>query len=148
MNDFERLAELLAAKHRIPKAEHVHPAVIVPGDEFMTEKLKDPDYVPYCLHDGCGRTRRTAYGFKCPDCGNKMNYDLRHYDGNKGVQYVGEAPPLEVATSGLPPAPMEWVDQLRDVPSVQLAERRLQHAERKAWNDQVEAKKLAKKGRK
>lgn len=88
------LAEQLAARHRIPKATVTHPAVIVPGDEFMTEKLKDPDYVPYCFGDGCGRTRRTWFGFQCPTCGNKMNYDLTHFNGNINVQYVEQAPTL------------------------------------------------------
>jgi hypothetical protein len=93
-----RLAEQCAARHRIPKAEFAHPGVIVPGDEFMTEKLKDPDYVPYCFGTDCGRTRRTAYGFKCPTCGNQMNYDLTHYDGNKNVQYDGEPPSAALST--------------------------------------------------
>lgn len=147
--NLERLAEQLARKHRIPKAEHTHPPVIIPGDDFMTEKLRDPDYVPYCLvKPDCGRVRRTAYGFWCPTCGNQMNYDLTHYDGNLSVQYASEPPPLEVTASGLPPAPLEWIDQLRDLPSVQIAERRLKHAEITAWNAKVEAKKLAKKGRK
>lgn len=93
MEDFiKRLARECAARHRIPKAEFTHPAVIVPGDEFMTNKLRDPDYVPYCFGTHCGRTRRTEYGFKCPTCGNKMNYDLTHYNGNANVQYVGAAP--------------------------------------------------------
>ncbi|KAF1046357.1 MAG: hypothetical protein GAK35_01042 [Herbaspirillum frisingense] len=84
-------AEILAARHRIPKATVAHPAgVIVPDDEFMTEKLRDPDYVPYCMMSGpCGRVRRTTFGFECPTCGNKTNFDLTHYNGNVDVQYEG-----------------------------------------------------------
>jgi hypothetical protein len=83
-------AAMLAAKHHTPKATVQHPkGVIVPGDEFMTGKLKDPDYVPYCMmHSACGRVRRTEFGFQCPTCGNKMNYDLTHYDGNANVQFA------------------------------------------------------------
>ena len=86
------LVEQLAARHRIPTAEHKHPAVVVQGDAFMTEKLRDPDYVPYCLvRTECGRVRRVADGFECPTCGNKMNYDLTHFNGNKNVQYADPA---------------------------------------------------------
>lgn len=82
----------VVARHMTPKATVTHPAgVIVPGDEFMTEKLKDPDYVPYCLvRQSCGRTRRVADGFKCPTCGNHTNYDLTHFNGNVDVQYSTE----------------------------------------------------------
>lgn len=86
--DLKLLAEMLAERHRTPKAEFDHPkGVIVPGDAFMTEKLKDRDYVPYCFGSGCGRTRRVADGFLCPTCGNKMNYDLTHFNGNVDVKY-------------------------------------------------------------
>lgn len=153
--NLERLAAQLAERHRIPKATVTHPAVIVPGDEFMTEKLLDPDYVPYCLvKSECGRTRRTVYGFKCPTCGNQMNYDLTHYDGNKNVQYAGEAPAPELALAGFPPVPGErskfgrFHPDRSGVPSEALMRYRAEYAERKAWNDAVEAKKLAKKGRK
>ncbi len=79
----------LVARHEIPKATVQHPAgVIVPGDDFMTAKLREPDYVPYCLvHSVCGRVRRTVDGFQCPTCGNKMNYDLTHFNGNVNVRY-------------------------------------------------------------
>lgn len=94
---FTRLAAECAARHHIPKSTVEHPAgVIVPGDEFMTKKLRDPDYVPYCFGSGCGRTRRTEFGFQCPTCGNKMNYDLTHYNGNVDVQYAGAAPVLSI----------------------------------------------------
>lgn len=86
---FQALALQLAARHHTPKATVTHPAVIVPGDEFMTMKLRDPDYVPYCLvKSACGRVRRVADGFECPTCRNKMNYDLTHFDGNANVQYA------------------------------------------------------------
>jgi predicted RNA-binding Zn-ribbon protein involved in translation (DUF1610 family) len=75
--------------HRIPKSTVTHPeGVIVPGDKFMTMKIADPDYVPYCIVEStCGRVRRTEFGFECPTCGNQMNYDLTHYNGNINVQY-------------------------------------------------------------
>lgn len=146
--DLQRLAKQLGRKHHIPKATVTHPHVLL-ADPFMYEKLRDPDYVPYCLvKPECGRTRRTAYGFKCPDCGNQMNYDLTHYDGNRNVQYVGEPPSVEVATSGLPRPPAEWIDYLRGVAPAQLAARRLKHAEITAWNDAVDARKASKKGSK
>jgi hypothetical protein len=88
------LATLLATRHVIPTAAVEHPkGVIVPGDAFMTEKLRDPDYVPYCLvKSECGRVRRVADGFQCPTCGNKMNYDLTHFNGNVDVQYEPKDP--------------------------------------------------------
>lgn len=95
---FQLLAAECAARHHTPKATVTHPAgVIVPDDEFMTDKLTDPDYVPYCMVGArCGRVRRTEFGFQCPTCGNKMNYDLSHYNGNINVQYSGGAPALTV----------------------------------------------------
>ena len=95
----ELLAEQCAARHRMPKSTVTHPpGVIVPDDPFMTEKLADPDYVPYCLVGrSCARVRRTSFGFQCPVCGNKMNYDLTHYDGNVSVKYNGAAPAMTVA---------------------------------------------------
>jgi hypothetical protein len=87
------LADALAQLHAIPKATVTHPkGVIVPraggADDFMTDKLKDPDYVPYCLVKAdCSRVRRVADGFLCPACGNKMNWDLTHFNGNVDVQY-------------------------------------------------------------
>ncbi len=93
---FKRLAEELAARHRTPKSLVTHPTgVIVPGDEFMTEKLKDPDYVPYCSKcEPAYRVRRMSYGFRCPNCGNRMNYDLTHYNNNVNVSYEGQ--PLSI----------------------------------------------------
>lgn len=91
------MAEQAAVRHHIPKSTVTHPTgVIVPGDEFMTEKLKDPDYVPYC--SSCmpvQRLRRTEYGFRCPGCGKRANYDLTAYNGNVAVQYEGQ--PLSIA---------------------------------------------------
>ena len=147
----ERLfAAQAAERHRIPKSQYTHPAVIVKGDEFMTEKLRDPDYVPYC--GPCSpmqRLRRTGYGFECPTCGNKANYDLTRYDGNKHVKYVGEPPAIEDALSGFPPVPGEfWKFGGRPIMTETLAQYRAAHAERKAWNDAVEARKAAKKGSK
>lgn len=142
-------AEQAAARHRIPKAQFKHPAVTIPGDEFMTEKLRDPDYVPYC--GPCvpvQRVRRTAYGFECPSCGIKANYDLTRYDGNKRVQYVGEAPAVEDALAGFPPVPGEFWKFGRRPDPAELAQYRAAHAERKEWNDKVEARKAAKKGSK
>jgi hypothetical protein len=79
----------LISRHNIPTATVDHPkGVIVPGDDFMTKKLKDRDYVPYCsIKAECGRVRRVADGFECPYCGNKMNYDLTHFNGNVDVKY-------------------------------------------------------------
>lgn len=86
------MAYELAARHRIPVATVDHPkGVIVPGNEFMTEKLKDRDYVPYCMR--CSpfiRLRRTSWGFECPTCKNKANYDLTTFNDNKDVQYEKE----------------------------------------------------------
>lgn len=144
----QMLAAQLAARHAIPKATVSHPAVIVPGDEFMTEKLADPNYVPYCLvKPECGRVRRRVYGFECPTCGNQMNYDLTHYDGNKTVQYTGEAPAPEAALAGFPPVPGEfWKFRGRPEP-LALAQHRAEHAERDAWNQRVAARKAEKKAR-
>lgn len=141
------LAAQLAERHRVPKATVTHPAVIVPGDEFMTKKLQDPDYVPYCLvKSDCGRVRRTVYGFNCPTCGNQMNYDLTHYDGNKKVEYTGEAPATEAALAGFPPVPGEfWKFGARPVASETLMRYRAEYAERDAWNKNVTARKAAKK---
>ena len=79
----------LAARHYVSSAPVEHPkGVIVPNDPFMTQKLREPGYAPYCLqHDACGRVQRTEFGFQCPCCGNRMNYDLTHYNGNVDVQY-------------------------------------------------------------
>jgi len=92
-------------RHRIPESPHKHPKVIVYShdgtiDTFMTDKLRNSDnghYVPYCLVGAdCGRVRKTEWGFECPTCGNKMNYDLSHYDGNQNVTYEGPAPILSI----------------------------------------------------
>jgi len=95
------LAAQCAERHRIPKATVAHPAVIVPDDPFMTEKLRDPDYVPYC--SPCvpmQRLRRVADGFQCPTCGNKTNYDLTRFNGNVGVQYAQSAGAQAAAPEG------------------------------------------------
>lgn len=89
---FNRLMEECAARHRTPKATVTHPkGVIVPGDPFMTDKIKDPDYVPYCMRCTLAyRVRRVADGFQCPNCGNKSNFDLTKFNGNINVQYEPE----------------------------------------------------------
>jgi hypothetical protein len=93
----EAMANDCAARHHTPKSTVIHPSgVIVPGDPHMTDKIKEPDYVPYC--GPCNpmqRLRRTAYGFACPSCGQKSNYDLTPYNGNLAVQYEGQ--PLSIA---------------------------------------------------
>lgn len=87
--ELQLMAAQLAARHRIPEATVDHPkGVICVGNPFMTEKLRDRNYVPYCGHCTlCYRLRRTEYGFICPSCGNKANFDLTKYDGNINVQY-------------------------------------------------------------
>lgn len=88
-NLISMMAAQAAARHRIPKADCLHPkGVIVPNSEFMTEKLQDPDYVPYC--GPCvpmQRLRRVSDGFLCPNCGNHSNWDLTKFNGNKDVQF-------------------------------------------------------------
>lgn len=95
---FNSLAAECAARHRIMKATVRHPAgVIVQGDPFMTKKLRDPDYVPYC--GPCTpmqRLRRVTNGFECPACGNKSNFDLTPYNSNINVQYEGAPPALSI----------------------------------------------------
>jgi hypothetical protein len=147
LNDLERLAAQLAERHRIPKSTVSHPEVVFPGDDgFMAMKMKeDPDYVPYCLvKSECGRVRRTPYGFQCPTCGNQMNYDLTHYDGNKKVQYVGDPAPAVLALAGFPPVPGEYWKFGRNPDTEALFKHRAEYAERKAWNDKVDEKKSAK----
>jgi hypothetical protein len=109
MMDYEiaAIAARLAEKHRIPHSDVVHPKVFVPDgkggiDEWMTAKLRSQDegegpYVPYCLVGAdCGRVRRKTWGFQCPTCGNKMNWDLSHYDGNVNVKFDGPPPVLSI----------------------------------------------------
>lgn len=144
--EFQRLATQLAAKHRIPKTDVVHPHL--KDDAMLKQKQDDPNYVPYCFGTDCGRTRRTRFGFQCPTCGNKMNYDLTHYDGNKNVQYEGEPPAPEDALAGFPPVPGEFWKFGHCPDLAELAQYRAAHAERKEWNDKVEARKAAKKGSK
>lgn len=98
-----RMAHQLAERHRIPESDIVHPKVFVPGteeggvDTFMTAKLREPHYVPYCLvGQDCARTRRKSWGFECPRCGNRMNWDLTHYNGNINVKYDGPPPVLGI----------------------------------------------------
>lgn len=96
------MAHQLAERHRIPESPHIHPRVFVPDrdggvDEFMTAKLREPHYVPYCLVGiDCARTRRYPWGFECPRCGNRMNWDLTHYNGNINVKYDGPPPVLGI----------------------------------------------------
>jgi hypothetical protein len=86
-----------AHRHRSSGPVNHPPGVIVQGDAFMTTKLREPGYAPYCLkRTQCGRVQRTDFGFECPSCGNRMNYDLTHYNGNVGVQYE---PAPETASS-------------------------------------------------
>ena len=82
-------ATTLTTRHRFSSVSVTHPqGVVVPGDAFMTGKLREPGYAPYCLkRTKCGRVQRTDFGFECPSCGNRMNYDLTHYNGNVDVQY-------------------------------------------------------------
>lgn len=96
---FQLLVAECSARHHIPKSTVSHPpGVIVPDDPFMTDKLTDPDYVPYCMvGSACARVRRKSFGFECPVCGNRMNYDLSHYDGNVNVKYSGAAPVMTIA---------------------------------------------------
>jgi hypothetical protein len=88
----------MPTRHRFSSVPVTHPqGVIVPGDAFMTKKLHEPGYAPYCLkHTKCGRVQRTDFGFECPSCGNRMNFDLSHYNGNVDVQYE---PAPETASS-------------------------------------------------
>jgi hypothetical protein len=91
MNDpaIQYLVNMTRSRHEIPEATVDHPkGVIVPNDPFMTEKLKDRNYVPYCTP--CTlmqRLRRVEDGFICPSCGNKANWDLTKFNGNINVQY-------------------------------------------------------------
>jgi hypothetical protein len=89
----------LASRHHISSTRVEHPqGVIVPGDAFMTMKLREPGYAPYCIkRAACGRVQRTEFGFQCPSCGNRMNYDLTHYNGNVDVQYEQAAGASEVS---------------------------------------------------
>lgn len=103
MNEMQiqMLAAQLAEKHREPNEIVPHPKVVIrnhdgSADTFMMDKLRDDKYVPYCFGNGCGRTRRKPWGFQCPTCGNKMNWDLRHYDGNQGVEFDGPPPVLSI----------------------------------------------------
>jgi hypothetical protein len=100
------MAARLAEKHKIPVTDIRHPWVklIQPDgteDTWMQDKLRysdDGNYVPYCLRGtGCGRLHKTEYGFKCPTCGNKANYDLTRYNGNLNVVYEpGHEPKLTI----------------------------------------------------
>lgn len=86
---FIQRAGVLSMRHRSSSTPVKHPpGVIVKGDAHMTMKLREPGYAPYCLkRNACGRVQRTEFGFQCPCCGNRMNYDLTHYNGNVDVQY-------------------------------------------------------------
>jgi len=110
------MAARLAEKHREPDEIVPHPKVLIRSgdsiDESMMDKLSDDKYVPYCFGTNCGRTRRKPWGFQCPTCGNKMNWNLTHYNGNLNVEFVGPPPVLSI----------------------------------KEWNQQVDARKAAKKG--
>lgn len=95
----QMMANRLAERHREPNEVVPHPKVVIRNgdgtlDQFMMDKLADHKYVPYCFGTTCGRTRRKLWGFQCPTCGNKMNYDLTHFDGNLNVEYVDPPPVL------------------------------------------------------
>jgi RecJ-like exonuclease len=59
------------------------------SDAFIAEKLKDPEWAPYCLVcDTMGRMTKTEYGFRCDGvgdmfrrkgCGNKIDRTMKHY---------------------------------------------------------------------
>jgi hypothetical protein len=150
----EALARRLAEKHRIPETDIVHPTVIFKNndgttDEFMMRKMREePNYVPYCLVGiECGRVRRRVWGFECPTCGNKMNYDFTRYDGNRNVEYVSEPPDPIIATQGMP-VPGEYWKFGKLQSNKEVAEHRLKYADREEWNKQVELRKQAKKEKK
>jgi hypothetical protein len=135
------MAHQLAAKHRTPKSDIVHPKVFVPDgkggvDEFMTARLRDFEgedrpYVPYCLvGPSCGRLHRVQFGFECPMCGNKTNWDLTHWNGNKDVKFDGEPPAVRCPPPPPPPKPLSPREQ------------------RAKWNAEVEAKRRLKAARK
>jgi hypothetical protein len=86
---FSHLVDAVVDRHRVPASTATHPrGVIVPNNELMTERIKDPAYSPYCVvNDSCGRVRRTGFGFQCGKCGNRMNYDTTPFNGNVDVQY-------------------------------------------------------------
>lgn len=92
-----RMATQLAEKHREPNEVVVHPKVYMRNgdgtvDIFMMDKVSDNKYVPYCLSGGCGRMRRREYGFYCPTCCKKTNWDLTRFNNNKDVEYVNGPP--------------------------------------------------------
>jgi hypothetical protein len=104
----QMLARELAARHEIPKSTVAHPpGVIVPDDAFMTEKLRDPDYVPYCMRcSPMQRLRRVVDGFECPTCGNKANWDLTTFNNNVDVQFD----PMYLPTASLDNIPPSKLD--------------------------------------
>lgn len=108
------MALRLAEKHREPNEVVPHPKVFVMNgdgtvDTFMTDKLRDDVYVPYCLKKSeCGRVRRREWGFQCSCCGNKMNWDLSHYDGNVNVKFDGPPPPKKAQPSKKVPSIKDW----------------------------------------
>jgi len=124
------MAQRLAERHRIPESDIVHPKVFVMNgdgtvDTFMTDKLREPHYVPYCLKQvDCGRVRRREWGFYCPCCGNKMNWDLSHYDGNALVKFDGPPPPKKVPSKKVPPI-KDWNAQVEERKQLR-AQRRLE----------------------
>jgi hypothetical protein len=121
--ELQALAFRLARKHRIPESPYTHPKVVVRNadgtvDTFMTDKLRNSDgghYVPYCLvGTDCGRVRKTEWGFECPVCGNKMNWDLTHYDGNINVEFDGPPPVLSIK---------QWNEQVEAKKRAKIARR-------------------------
>jgi hypothetical protein len=117
----ERLIAVeLASRHYIPSATVQHPqGVIVPGDKFMTDKLRDPDYVPYCL--ACSpaqRLRRIEEGFQCPCCNTKANWDLTTFNDNVDVEFEPEhAEAGDIARMKLRAAKIAAEQLIRETPA-------------------------------
>jgi hypothetical protein len=130
----EQMAREAAARHRTPEPiGDPHPkGVIVQGDEFMTEKISDPDYVPYC--GPCvpmQRVRRVSDGFECPTCCNKSNWDLTKFNHNVDVQFTpehaeaGEKAKAELQQNG--PA-TSIIERPRDLESEHLGDNLIENA--------------------
>ena len=112
----DQIAMECGARHRFPKATVTHPqGVIVPGDQLLTDNIKDPDYVPYC--GPCvpfQRMRRAVDGFQCPTCDVHLNWDLTRFNGNVAVQFEEgfEAPlspeSIQPISPVVIPPPPDW----------------------------------------